>query len=335
MHPAPKVRQVARFVTDATYPMERTPAEFGRLRLQAESLAFDTGILLDRIGVGAGWRCLDLGCGAGGITDLLSARAGPTGRVVGLDPDAASLAAARRWAGEKGLENVEFVEGDAFAHAQPPEGFDLVHERFVMTTIGRHRELVDSALALTRPGGVVAIQEADAGVLTCYPPHPAWDRLKAIVTTAFEHAGGDCFSGRQVFRLAVEAGLQQVEFRTCVVGTRRGDPLVDFLPQTILSTKPVILKHGLASEAELARLVDDCRRHLGAPTTVQTSVLVIQVWGWKPVDTRRAPTIPTPGFSVLSVDRPRRPHSRRFTPTRGAVDVAPRAGVLWSVARHE
>lgn len=281
-------------MTDATYPMERTPAEFTRLRLQADALAFDTGILLDRIGVGAGWRCLDLGCGAGGIADLLSARVGPTGRVVGLDPDAASLAAARRWAAGKGLANVAFVEGEAFAHDEPPEGFDLVHLRFLMTTIGRHRGLVDAALALTRPGGVVAIQEADAAVLACYPPHPAWDRLKTILTTAFERAGGDCFSGRQVFRLAVEAGLQHVDLRPCVVGTRSADPLVDFLPQTILSTTPVILQHGLASEAELARLVDDCRRHLAAPTTVQTSVLVMQVWGRKPVHGSRTPSPSVP-----------------------------------------
>jgi len=270
--------------------MERTPAEFARLRLQAESLAFDAGVLLDRIGVGEGWRCLDLGCGAGGITDLLSARVGPTGRVVGLDPDGASLAAARRWAAEKGLGNVEFVKGDAFAHDQPREGFDLVHLRFVMTTIGRHRELVQAAFPLVRPGGYLAVQEADASVLACYPRHPAWDRLKTILTTAFECAGGDCFSGRQVFRLAVEAGLEGVEFRPCVVGTRSTDPLADFLPQTVLSTKPVILKHGLASEEELTRLIDECRRHLATPATVQTSVLVMQVWGRKPDRGSRAPT---------------------------------------------
>ena len=33
--------------------------------------------MLDRIGVGPGWRCLDIGCGPGGITGLLSERVGP------------------------------------------------------------------------------------------------------------------------------------------------------------------------------------------------------------------------------------------------------------------
>jgi len=270
-------------VADAsTYPMERTPAEFARLRLQAEALAFETGVLLDRIGVAEGWRCLDLGCGAGGITDLLSARVGATGQVVGLDADAASLSAARRWAAEKGLANVAFIEGDAFVRDLPREGFDLVHVRFVMTTIGRHRELVEAALALTRPGGTLALQEGEGTGLACYPPHPAWDRLKTILFTAFERAGGDCFAGRQVYRLLVEAGLEDVRFRPCQTGTRSTDPLVDYLPQTVLSTRPLILKYGLASEAELERLIAACRRHLAEPTTVQTSVIVMQAWGRKP-----------------------------------------------------
>lgn len=255
-------------MTDATYPLERTPGEFARLRAQAEAFAPDTEVLLDRIGVGEGWRCVDLGCGAGGITDILSARVEPRGHVVGLDSDRASLAAARRWAEEKSLGNVVFLEADTFTHALPAASFDLVHLRFMMTTIGRHRELVDTALALVRSGGWLAVQEADASALACYPSHPAWNQIKTMLVAAFERVGGDCFAGRQVYWLLVEAGLADVGFRPCVVGMRRGDPLADFLPQTILSTKPAILKHGLATEEELDRLIAECRRHLAQPHNV-------------------------------------------------------------------
>ena len=31
------------------------------------------------------------------------------------------------------------------------------------------------------PGGVVALQEPDGSTLHCYPPHPAWDTLKAAL----------------------------------------------------------------------------------------------------------------------------------------------------------
>jgi ubiquinone/menaquinone biosynthesis C-methylase UbiE len=69
-----------------SYPIERRPGEIERLHVQAAAMAPDCA--LDRMGVNAGWRCLDLGCGPGGITELLSERVGETGRVVGLDADA-------------------------------------------------------------------------------------------------------------------------------------------------------------------------------------------------------------------------------------------------------
>ena len=51
--------------------------------------------MLDRFGPMQGWTCLDVGCGPGGITHLLSERVGASGRVVGLDTDAEFLAHAR------------------------------------------------------------------------------------------------------------------------------------------------------------------------------------------------------------------------------------------------
>ena len=87
------------------YPLENRAGEIERLRIQAEGMAPDTLTMLDRIGVKPGWRCLDIGCGPGGITRLLSERVGPGGRVVGLDMDEQHLAHARASA----PANVEFA----------------------------------------------------------------------------------------------------------------------------------------------------------------------------------------------------------------------------------
>ena len=142
-------------------------AEIERLRIQAESLI--TAIMLDSIGIQPGMACLDLGCGAGGITDLLSARVGSTGRVLGVDVEEFSLAAARAWADRLGLANVSFRAGSIFANDLAPESFDLVHLRYVITTIGRHEEVVRSALRLVTPGGTLALQEADGDGIRASP----------------------------------------------------------------------------------------------------------------------------------------------------------------------
>src|SRR5438093_6651561 len=115
-----------------TYPIERRTGEIERLHVQAAAMAPDCAVMLDRIGVNAGWVCLDLGCGPGGITALLSERVGQSGRVVGLDADPVFLDHARRQV----LDNVEFVTGDAYRTDLPGGTFDLVHMRFVASTAG-------------------------------------------------------------------------------------------------------------------------------------------------------------------------------------------------------
>src|SRR4051812_14227124 len=60
-----------------------------RERLTALESLFDASSrrLLADLGVGAGWRCLEVGAGAGGIARWLADRVGDTGRVVATDLD--------------------------------------------------------------------------------------------------------------------------------------------------------------------------------------------------------------------------------------------------------
>jgi SAM-dependent methyltransferase len=250
------------------YPIERRAGEIERLDVQSQAMAFDAEIMLDRIGVGPGWRCLDLGCGPGGITDLLRARVGPTGRVVGLDADSLFLDHARARAREH--TNVEFVLGNVYHTGLPDAGFDLLEE----------------AMRLTRAGGIVAFQEADIASLNCYPPLPAWDRLKAVLEQAFVCVGADVRLGQRLYRLVRQAGLQDVNYRPFLLGVRCGDPMADFLPATVESVRRTLLDRHLIAPDELQAALAACRAHLADPDTVSTTVTVAQVWGRVPVRSR-------------------------------------------------
>src|SRR5262245_8454836 len=115
------------------YPIERREGEIERLRIQAAAMAPNCTVMLARIGVGKGWRCLDLGCGPGGITALMSKRVGLSGRVVGLDADPVFIEYARNNASGG---NVEFTLGNAYHSGLVTGTFDLVHMRFVASTAG-------------------------------------------------------------------------------------------------------------------------------------------------------------------------------------------------------
>jgi SAM-dependent methyltransferase len=260
------------------YPIEHRAGEIERLHLQSAAFARDTEVMLDLIGVRAGWSCLDLGCGPGGITDALSKRVGPSGRVIGLDRDAEFLAHALSCA----PANVEFRQGDAYAPGLPQESFDLVHMRFLASTAGDPERLIEEALALCRPGGIVAMQEPDVTTLNCYPSHPAWATLKDVLIRAFCGVGADVHLAQRLYPLAREAGLVDVQFRPVLIGVRSIDPMADYLPATVESLRGTIGRLGLIADDSLDAALAEVRRHLQKPDTVFTLYTVAQIWGRKP-----------------------------------------------------
>jgi ubiquinone/menaquinone biosynthesis C-methylase UbiE len=257
------------------YPIETREGEIERLHIQGATMAPDAAVMLDRIGVAPGWHCLDFGCGPRGITDLLSQRVGNTGRVVGLDMNAAFLDHARKNA----PPNVEFVHGDAYHAALPPGSFDLVHMRFVASTSGAPEPLIKEAARLARPGGIIALQEVDMAALNCYPTHSAWETLKTALEGAFTSAGADIRLGQRLFAIMRHAGLDDVQYRPFIIGVRLNDPMRDYLPSTVESLRGTIIGKHLLTEQALNAALAECRNHLRDPDVVFTTYAVAQVWG--------------------------------------------------------
>ena len=67
------------------YVLGYRQAEQHRSQCQAEQLAHESARLFDEIGIPEGARVLEIGCGPRGCLDLLSARVGASGRVVGVE----------------------------------------------------------------------------------------------------------------------------------------------------------------------------------------------------------------------------------------------------------
>lgn len=257
------------------YPIETRAGEIERLHVQSRAWAPDALAMLDRFGPMQGWTCIDIGCGPGGITGLLGDRVGPAGRVIGLDRNAAFLEHARKSA----PANVEFRLGDAYSAGLPAGTFDLVHMRFVASTAGDPERLIAEASRLARPGGIVALQEPDGSTLHCYPPHPAWDKLKSALLGAFAGVGADLELAKKLYYLVRQSGLGDVQYRAALLGVRSTDPMADYLPSTVESLRGTILKLGLLGESDLAAALAECRAHLAKPGTSFTMYSLAQVWG--------------------------------------------------------
>src|SRR5262245_45563578 len=98
--------------------------------LLAAVFAPSTLALLDAVGVAAGARCLDVGCGGGHVAIELGRLVGPAGRVVGIDLDTALLEVARTEAVAQGLDHVSFCVGAVEDLAE--SGFDLACARMLL-----------------------------------------------------------------------------------------------------------------------------------------------------------------------------------------------------------
>ena len=160
------------------YTLGTNPAERERLQRQSHDLVDHSLALLSRVDLPAGGRALDLGCGPAGTIELLAERVGPTGSVTAIDIDPAHVAMARRLVQDRGLANVEVLQADARHTGLPSGSFDVVHARLVLVNIPSPEQVVAEMVRLVKPGGWVLTDEADAMAGICYPPEPAWDRLR-------------------------------------------------------------------------------------------------------------------------------------------------------------
>ena len=76
-------------------------------------------------------RVLEIGSGAGDVALALAELVGPTGQVIGVDVNASILDTARQRATDVGMQNVEFIAGDARTLALADK-FDAIVGRFVL-----------------------------------------------------------------------------------------------------------------------------------------------------------------------------------------------------------
>jgi ubiquinone/menaquinone biosynthesis C-methylase UbiE len=129
-------------------------------RLMALSSALDptTRRQLAGVGVGDGWRCLEVGAGTGTIAAWLSEQVGPKGSVVATDISLALME-------QRGLaaDNLELRRHDILNDPLPDGEFDLIHSRLVLEHLpGREEALARMAQALA-PGGWLVIEEITFG----------------------------------------------------------------------------------------------------------------------------------------------------------------------------
>jgi ubiquinone/menaquinone biosynthesis C-methylase UbiE len=167
-------------------------------RTAANSAAF----LLPRLGDGV--HLLDFGCGPGSITADLARYVAPNGTVVGVDSSAAALDIART---DAAADNIEYVKGSVYELPLPDDSVDIAYGHQIL------QHLVDPVAALRevrrvlKPGGLVAVRDADFGTMTHHPHDAGIARWLELYHHLARANGGEPDAGRRLLEWVNDAGF--------------------------------------------------------------------------------------------------------------------------------
>ncbi len=140
----------------AHYPLRNaSPDEAERLASLQSLHDASTVRQLERFGIAPGWRCVELGAGAGSMARWMADRVGDGGSVTAIDQDTTLLADLGARA------NVSVVRGDLATVDLGVGCVDLVHSRSVLMHVVDAGRVVERAVAALAPGGAVLFEEAD------------------------------------------------------------------------------------------------------------------------------------------------------------------------------
>ncbi|MBY8870802.1 class I SAM-dependent methyltransferase [Micromonospora sp. PLK6-60] len=249
----------------------RLPTEMRRLQVMERMLDPDEMASLAGLGIEPTWHCLELGAGAGSIARWLAEQC-PQGRVVAADVDTSFLDQSRS-------SNLHVVRQDVERGEFPPASFDLIHARALFMHLADRDALLGRAVRWLKPGGWLAVSEADMFPVDS-TPHPAIGKMWTAAEQLFRSQGSDPRWARRLPLLLGRAGLVDIGMSVKVDILGGGGVTDEFWRSSFAQVKPFLLERGLVDESvydEAHALVDD-------PNFRDTLWAYVRAWGRRPRD---------------------------------------------------
>lgn len=251
-------------------------AGYDRLQLLARDRWPDTRALFARAGVGAGMRCVDLGCGGGEVTFEIARLIAPNGVVVGVDMDEVKLALAREAAASRGITNVEFRALNVNAWDEP-SAYDIVYCRFLLQHLSQPLALLRRMWAAVRPGGVIIVEDADFDGWCCHPPNEGFAFFLRTYAQALARRGGDHATGRKLYAHFLAAGIRDANV-SLVYPLRIAGEGKTLALATLEASSDSILAEGLASAEELNTALADLAAFTADSHSLIAGPRIFQLW---------------------------------------------------------
>jgi SAM-dependent methyltransferase len=231
-----------------------------------------TAAQLDAVGDMAGWRCADVGAGAGSVARDLAARVGPSGSVVATDIDCRFLV--------EMPENVEVRQHDISRDDLDAAAYDLVHCRLVLIHLTEPEVAMARMLAALKPGGWLVIEDADWGLCTIAGTADGAWATAFLHEVSRRHAEVELrfpYFGRHLPGLFARSGVVEIEGTAHLPVCVDGDDAMQLHRLTVRELREASVARG-ASEEGFDRML----AALDDRAAIVTGVALVGVRGRKP-----------------------------------------------------
>ena len=250
---------------DVRYAMSEIDeeGEGPRLALLEAILDGPTFARLERIGVGSGWRCADVGAGRGSVSTWLRDR--------GAEVVSADIM-------PRFLDGPDVRAHDICDGPVEDSAFDLVHCRALLAHVADFDDAVANLVSSARLGGWVAVAEPDYGtMMECDPGHPRAEVFRRFRERSAAGTRMDAFVGRRVHEVLGDH-LEDMSSEGLTDIVAGGSLRARYRRFTMEVARPLSARRKDYDEAEYDELLacfDD-------PTFRYIDCLWVAVWGKRP-----------------------------------------------------
>jgi SAM-dependent methyltransferase len=233
-----------------------------RRRIAGMEALWDPGsrTLLDELGVGDGWKCLEVGAGGGSLVVWMAERGAS---VTAVDIDT-------RFIESLASDAIDVRRVDIRVDELPQAEFDLVHARLVLEHLTDRTQILRRLAGTLRPGGWIVIEDYDWTNFAFADDDPSMTKVADAILTFMQQAGFDRDYGRRVVDEIAAAGFTDVrgEGRLRVIDS--SSPGFDFFKLSFESLRGALVDAGMISKEE----ADAASARLGENTRMFTPVMM-------------------------------------------------------------
>lgn len=238
-------------------------------------------LFLNNIGIQAGMKVIDVGCGVGHMSCWLAQQVGSAGHIYAIDNSQKQLDIATKKAKSKNLSNISFHLANASDLSDFAEISDLTYCRWLLFHVKNPKQTCISMGRTVKKSGILACEAGSAGTNVFYPRFEAHDIVMSKFYELMKKVHNDPLIGLNVLRIFQSLNeFMNIELSVSQNAWTKPDDVMQFLKGMITaldSASDSLIKNNILSQSEIISLKDSISSHQPVPGTLVMSTRITQI----------------------------------------------------------